>query len=85
MPEGDISRMMILILDYLRQGSLVGFVLFIGTAIEWFFHARNQRRLINGEMDRIAEQKSQLQKKLIGDKIESSKPLKQKPKKSQEG
>ncbi len=84
MPGGDVSKMMFLIVEYLRQGYLIGYVLFFGALVGWFYHARYQRRLINPEMDRIAEEKSKLQKKSLGDGVESSVPAKRGNKKKKE-
>lgn len=57
----------------LKNGYLVGYVLFIMTVGGWWSHAKGLRRKHYEELDRIAPEKTELQKKLLGNKVKSSK------------
>lgn len=72
MAPADISKLAFDILESLKKGKLVGYALFLVSIISWYAHARWQRHKYAKEMDRIAGEKSKLQKRALGNKIESS-------------
>lgn len=57
----------------LREGYLVGYVLFAGVTGVWYIHAKKLRRKHHDELNRIAKEKTDLQQKLLGPKVKSSK------------
>lgn len=72
MPPADVSKLMFRVLDAAERRWLLGYALSVVLALGWFFHARSQRRLITGEMSRVAEERNRLQGKVLGDRIKSS-------------
>ena len=57
----------------LRDGFLVGYLLFFTTLGGWYVHAKSLRRKHHDELNRIATEETELQKKQLGSKIKSSK------------
>jgi hypothetical protein len=72
MPSGDVSKMVFELVDGARSGWLVGYAAATVSMLGWYFHARYQRRVITGEMRRIANERSALQSKSLGKKLKSS-------------
>jgi hypothetical protein len=72
MPPEDISKLVFLIIENLKNGAFVGYVLFVATTGGWFVHARFQRRVITGEMRRISDERTRVQEKALGKPLPSS-------------
>lgn len=72
MPAEDVSKLVFEILESLRHGELVAYVLLTVACVGWFTHARTMRRLFSAEAERIGREKSALQSRLAGVKFESS-------------
>jgi hypothetical protein len=72
MPPGDVSRLMFEVKSDLVHERLLGYALTVVVTFGWFLHARAQRRTIYPEIDRIGSEKTRLQKKQLGDDLESS-------------
>lgn len=72
MPAADVSRLMFEVVGKLESGYLAGYLLSIILGGGWFAHAKFQRRIIQNELNRIAEQRTELQRKQLG-KVKSSK------------
>ena len=61
MPPDDVSRLVFDVLDMLHRWGLVGYIAsFLGFG-GWFFHAKWQRRMFSGEMQRISETRTTAQ------------------------
>jgi hypothetical protein len=56
-----VSKLMFRLLDVAEEERLVGYVVSVVSLLGWFFHARYQRRLIVQEMQRISDERNQLQ------------------------
>jgi hypothetical protein len=72
MPSEDVSKLVFGLFDDLKRGWYIGYVLSAGLAIGWLKHSRWQRRIINDEMQRIGQEKTVLQEKLVGKTLPSS-------------
>jgi hypothetical protein len=72
MPEADVSKLVFEILDSLRRGEFVAYILLSITIFGWFVHARVMRKTFTDEAKRIGREKSNLQSQLAGIKFKSS-------------
>lgn len=72
MPAEDVSRLVFELLQALRHGEFVAYILLVITAGGWFAHARKMRQLFSAEAERIGREKSKLQEQLAGIKFGSS-------------
>ena len=73
LPPADLKEFAVRIIEYLKTGYLLGYLLFIITLTGWFFHAKRLRRKSFEEHDRIGIEKSDLQKRHLPGKVKSSK------------
>jgi len=73
MPSEDVSKLVFSLFEWLREGMLLGYALFVLTLAGWAFHAKYQRRLQSREIDRLADERNEWQKKALGGRVESSK------------
>ena len=72
MPPTDISRLIFRLLDVAEAERLAGYFVSVVSLSGWFFHARYQRRLITHEMQRISNERNQLQARELGKMVKSS-------------
>jgi len=72
MPSGDVSKLAFAVLAGIKSTYLLGYVLWLGCVMGWFFHVRWQRTVIRGEMQRISGERNKLQDKAAGRHLESS-------------
>src|SRR5579883_954121 len=72
MPKQDVGNLVFELMDDLKSGWLAGYVLAVVFLVGWYLHARYQRRLITGEMRRIAKERDMLQAQSIGKDLKSS-------------
>src|SRR5258707_6633164 len=72
MPSADVGKLVFELVDGARSGWLFGYAAAGVSILGWYFHARYQRRLITGEMRRIANERSALQSQTLGKKLKSS-------------
>lgn len=74
MPPEDVSKLLFRLVDGMERYSLLGYLLALLCLVGWYAHARYQRRVITGEMDRMAAERNRLQGKNLGQqRIKSSK------------
>ena len=73
MEPKDVSALAFTTLGMIRNGDLVGWLLLLGSTGGWYVHARFQRRVYTGEVERVAEEKTKLQKNSLGKQAKSSK------------
>lgn len=72
MPEANAAELVVSIVDGLKQGELVGYLMFVLSIAGWYFHAKWMRKLFSSETKRIGQEKSGLQSALTGEKFQSS-------------
>lgn len=72
MPPEDVSKLAFHVLQALEQRTILGYAISFILAIGWFFHSRYQRRIITGELDRVANQRNRLQAQTLGNRVKSS-------------
>jgi hypothetical protein len=72
MPDDDVSRLMFRLLDLMESGRLGGYVLWAGTLAGWLIHSRFQRRTFTAEMERVVRERTELQVRLLGNRVKSS-------------
>ncbi len=72
MPPARVADVADRCLEFLVQGYLAGYAIAVVTIVLWFFHSKAQRRNISDELKRLSGERTKLQKRLIGRKIESS-------------
>ncbi len=72
MPAEDVSRLVFEVLHGFTSGYIAGWALAGTVAVGWFIHVKWQRRIINQEIERISLERTQLQQKLLADKVSSS-------------
>lgn len=72
MSEGARDQLTLRILEDLGKGWIVGYVLAFVVGGGWLAHVRAITRRHRQEMDRISEEKKQLQGQLLGSLLESS-------------
>lgn len=74
LPTEDLSAFVKSIIESLKTGYLLGYVLFILAITGWFIHSKRLRRLATFEQTRIGDEKTKLQKIAgLGKKVKSSK------------
>lgn len=72
MPPEDIGKLVLRLLDAAERRWVVGYALCAVTALGWFFHARFQRRVIDGEVARVCDERTRLQQQALGNIVKSS-------------
>ena len=72
LPSGDVSRIVFRLLDAVELKWWGGYGLSLAIAFAWFFHSRYQRRLMAAEVARASDQKTRVQKQMLGGRIKSS-------------
>lgn len=73
MPAEDVSRLVFRLVDGMERDSLLGYLLSVLLLVGWYTHARYQRRIIAGEIERMAAERNMLQSKSLGrQRIKSS-------------
>ena len=72
MPESDVSKLMFETFKGIESLSLVGYILSFFLSVGWFTHAKWQRRILGDEVKRIANERTDLQKLLANNNIDSS-------------
>ncbi len=65
LPPEELGQLCREMLRFTKDGYLAGYAMFFITAVGWFFQSRAQRKKMNGEINRMAEEKNQLQKRLL--------------------
>lgn len=74
LPVNDLSNIVKDVIDNLKNGVLLGYLLFIFSLIGWYIHAKRSRTIATLEEKRIGNEKSKLQEKAgLGNKVVSSK------------
>jgi hypothetical protein len=73
MPPDDVSRLAFELFQNIVNGKLLGYILGGGATIGWLGHSKWQRRVLSAEIERISLERNDLQMKLLGDNIRSSK------------
>lgn len=74
MPGEDVSKLAFNFLALLGKGGILGGVLFVLSLTGWAIHAKWQRRVFGREVDRLAHERNNWQRKVLGeDKVQSSK------------
>jgi len=72
MPGEDVSKLANKLLDELYGYTLPGYVLAAAALFGWALHTRWQRQRWTKEMDRITDERNQLQQRVLGQPMESS-------------
>jgi hypothetical protein len=73
-PIDTITALLVSVINALISGALIGYALGLGSIAGWYFHAKSLRRKHHEELNRIASEKTEVQKKLLGSgKVKSSK------------
>lgn len=72
MPSEHVGQLAEAIINKLSTRNWLGYVLWLATSGGWFFHAKWQRKIIDKEMRRVAEKRTELQGRLTTKKLESS-------------
>lgn len=72
MPQEDVSKLVFETLDGIKSKYLLGYLLAFVLACGWAFQAKWQRRFLGDEVNRLAEERTKLQKVLGEKHIESS-------------
>lgn len=72
MSAEDVSHLVFELLESLKQGELVAYVVSALLALGWFWHAKVMRRISSDEFERIGNEKTRLQSELSGIQYRSS-------------
>jgi hypothetical protein len=72
MPSEDVGKLVFMLIADLENGKLLGWTFAVVILVCWYVHARYQRRLITGEMRRIANERNVLQSRSLPGKVKSS-------------
>lgn len=62
MPASDISKLVFEIIEDIRGNFILSFFVSPFITLAWFFHAKWQRKTLTDEIERILEEKSELQR-----------------------
>jgi hypothetical protein len=65
LPAADLSGFLKDFLDRIENNYLFGWILFIIALFGWYFHNRFVKKTYNAEIDRITQEKNQLQETLV--------------------
>lgn len=72
MPTADIGKLVFRLLDVAQEAGLMGYVASVLCLFSWFRHARYQRRFIAREMQRVSQERNQMQARELEKKLKSS-------------
>jgi len=72
MPSEDATKLAFSILDSLRAGELVSYIVLSVVIMGWFFHAKIMRTNFSKEVQRIGTQKTAIQSKAANTKFLTS-------------
>lgn len=70
-PE-DLGKLANRLLDVLEKHHLLGYIFSFLALIAWFIHAKYQRQFFREEMERLSQERNQLQEQALGTKVKSS-------------
>lgn len=73
-PAQDVSKLAFGLGKHLADHSLTGYALFLVVLVAWPIHARYQRSLMTHEVRRAANERTRVQEKAAGTKMETSEP-----------
>lgn len=68
LPDEKVYELAKELLAGLLSGYLIGYGLFALSVLAWFVHSKSQRRSLARELARVSAERSDLQKKLLGNK-----------------
>lgn len=72
MPSEQAGELLTKIFDFLINGYLLGYILFVASVFGWFAHVKIQRRTFANEIRRVGDEKTKLQEKILPKLIDSS-------------
>lgn len=82
LPVESLEQLIKEVLNRFEQTYIAGWALWFATGLGWFFHSRWQRQIDQGEIDRLATERTKLQQQLTeASLIETSRDGKQGKKK----
>lgn len=72
MPAADVTALVNRILSVLDRFAFFSYLGNVILVAGWAMHARHQRKLFTGELNRVGQEKSDLQEQLLSRKLSSS-------------
>lgn len=72
MSESDVGKLIFLVVENLKNGSLVGYLLFFLAITGCYFHSTRLRRQYAGEINRLSDERTKLQAGQLGERVRSS-------------
>jgi len=66
LPKEDLSKFLNSVLDRFENNYILGWFLFVSSLFGWYFHNRYVVRVHRNEMERISNEKNELQNKILG-------------------
>jgi len=72
MSQDGVDKTVFEVVNGLKRGYFIGYLLFIVAVIGWYAHARWQRKIIDAEMRRISDERTRLQKLITDGDMEST-------------
>jgi len=73
LPPEDASKLLFDILELLKSMHILGWILSLISLVAWYLNTKHIRKIHVIEVNRIAEEKKELQQQLLGKKLSSSK------------
>lgn len=65
MPEQDLSKFVLNVLDRFENNFILGWFFFVLSLFGWYFHNRYVIKIHRNEMERISNEKNELQSRLL--------------------
>ena len=72
MPSESVGKLAFEVVEEMKNGYLIGYVVAFVAIIGWFFHAKAQRRWAATEIKRVTAERTKVQEEKMGTKLQSS-------------
>jgi hypothetical protein len=72
LPEGDVGKIALEVIESLKRGELWAYLVELATVIAWYVHSRAMRKAFSEEAERIGREKSRVQSQAAGVEFKSS-------------
>lgn len=72
LPEGDIAKLALEVVESLRRGEFWAYLIELATVVAWYVHSRAMRKAFSDEAERIGREKSRVQSQAAGVEFKTS-------------
>ncbi len=72
LPAEELSKLVFEIFESFKSFHLMGWFLFASSVLSWYLNAKHLRKIHTNEMNRVSDEKKNLQKQLTGENLKTS-------------